>query len=87
MESNNKLASECFTIPIDLLIDVLRIVFRHNVKNEIVDFNDKENTVDLNLYLPQGSKLAERIRINIETFQQQYEDFLIGSFVTEMDDD
>lgn len=65
-----------FTVPSDVLMDVLYIIHRHKIRFQISRINREENTIMLDLY---HGEYAGQVIENIEYILSEYTTYLMGA--------
>ena len=74
----------------DILMDILRILFRNNIKHQITGIQEKENIVLMNVHFKQNEAISEEVKENIATILQDYSEYmkgLLGDTVLMLDED
>lgn len=72
MNTENKVLTRSFPIPLDMLLDVLKVVLKNELPNQIAGINVMENTVWLTVKFPAENPHSQRCRENIETLLSDY---------------
>ena len=79
-----------YKVPQDVLMDILRILFRNNIKHQITGIQEKENMVLMNVHFKQNEAISEEAKENIATILQNYSEYmkgLLGDTVLMLDED
>lgn len=71
--------TKSYTIPLDLLIDILKIVLNNNLNYNIEAVNDKESSLLLQVSFDQTQFNHPKAKENIEYFLNDYSHFFYGS--------
>jgi len=71
--------TKSYTIPLDLLIDILKIVLNNNLDYNIEAINDKESSLLMQISFDQTHINHPKAKENIECFLNDYGHFFYGS--------
>lgn len=71
--------TKSYTIPLDLLIDILKIVLNNNLDYNIEAINDKESSLLMQISFDQTHINHPKVKENIECFLNDYGHFFYGS--------
>ena len=72
MKTDQKIISRTYAIPLDMLMDILKVVLKNELPNHIEGINVKENVVRLNVKYPLGNPYGKETKDNIETLLADY---------------
>lgn len=72
MKTDQKVIARTYAIPMDMLMDILRIVFKNELPNHIEGINVKENIIRLNVKFPANHPFGKETKENIETLLADY---------------
>ena len=77
-----------YKVPQDLLMDILRILFRNNIKHQITGIQERENIILLQVHFKsdKNNEAKENIAAILEDYSE-YMKGLLGDTVLVMDDD
>lgn len=82
MRPDQKIISRTYPIPLDMLMDILKIVLKNELPNHIEGINVKENVLRLNVKYPPNNPYSRETKENIETLLADY-----GYFINAAPDD
>ena len=88
METNTTIKR--YKVPQDVLMDILRILFRNNIKHQITGIQERENIVLLSVHLKQDDIKSEHAKENIAAILEDYSEYmkgLLGDTVLVLDDE
>lgn len=87
METKRKIPFTSYHIPMDVLMDILRIALQADLDHRIEGINDKQNTIIMRLYFPQHTQFSRQVKENIESILAEYGYYMNGSPNRNWDDD
>lgn len=79
MKTDQKIISRTYAIPLDMLMDILKIVLKNELPNHIEGINVKENVLRLNVKYPPDNLYSKETKENIETLLADYGYFTNGA--------
>ena len=88
MENNTNIKR--YKVPQDILMDILRILFKNNIKHQITGIQERENIILLNVHLKQNNIKSEEAQENISSILEDYSQYmkgLLGDTMLVLDDD
>lgn len=74
----NKLIVKRYKVPEDLLMDILRIVFKNNIKHKITGIQERQNIVLLNVNFDLNSIKNREAKENMEGILTDYSEYMKG---------
>lgn len=77
-EMENKLIIKRYKIPEDLLMDILRILFKNNIKHKITGIQERQNIVLLNVNFDLNTIKNREAKENIEGILTDYSEYMKG---------
>jgi hypothetical protein len=77
-EMENKLIIKRYKIPEDLLMDILRILFKNNIKHTIAGIQERQNIVLLNVNFDLNTIKNREAKENIEGILSDYSEYMKG---------
>ena len=77
-EMENKLIIKRYKIPEDLLMDILRILFKNNIKHKIAGIQERQNIVLLNVNFDLNSIKNREAKENMEGILTDYSEYMKG---------
>lgn len=72
MNTDRKNNVRSFPVPLELMMDVLKIILTNDLPNQIIGLNIMGNAVWLKVQFPAGHPYSEDARKNIETLLSDY---------------
>ena len=79
METNDTLIKSSHTIPLDILLDVFRILLKNNIGHRAEAVNEKESSLLIQISLENNNTVHQKAMQNIEVLLSDYGYFLKGS--------
>lgn len=77
-EMENKPIVKHYKIPEDLLMDILRILFKNNIKHKITGIQEQQNSVLLNVNFDLNSNKNREAKENMEGILTDYTEYMKG---------
>ncbi len=77
-EMENKFIVQRYKIPEDLLMDILRILFKNNIKHKITGIQERQNIVLLNVNFDMNSNKNREAKENMEGILTDYSEYMKG---------
>ncbi|MCW3072015.1 MAG: hypothetical protein JWQ09_6056 [Segetibacter sp.] len=77
-EMENKLIDKRYKVPEDLLMDILRILFKNNIKHKITGIQKQQNSVLLNVNFDLISIRNKEAKENMEGILTDYSVYMKG---------
>ena len=74
----NKLNATEYNIPLELFADVLRILLKNKIPNQVTGIKSRSNIVLLKVNFIRGDKLHAKAQENIESMLGDFHDYLDG---------
>jgi hypothetical protein len=89
METQQKQTGRLFIVPMDVLMDILRIILKNGLRHHIEGINAKENTILIRVFPNVNSLYDKEAMRNIAEILTDYGYYLTGnsSFSPEDEDD
>jgi hypothetical protein len=75
MKTDKNIAEETIKIPMDMMMDILAIVVKEELKHEIVNIIPNRNMVILELTYERSNQRAEKAIKNIQTLLADYQHY------------
>jgi hypothetical protein len=79
MKPAMNIPSKTYSVPLDILMDVLRILFENNVPNRVKGISVKDNLIWLDVKLPPDHPYRKDILTNIDGLLGDYQFYLNGT--------
>lgn len=79
MKTAMNVPSKTYSVPLDILMDVLRILFENNVPNRIKGISVKDNLLWLDVKLSPDHPYRKDIMANIDALLGDYQFYLNGT--------
>lgn len=79
MDTKHKIPFTSYHIPMDVLMDILRIALQAELDHRIEGINDKQNTIIMRLYFPQHKLFSKHAKENIESILAEYGYYMNGA--------
>ena len=77
-EMENKLIDKRYKVPEDLLMDILRILFKNNIKHKITGVQERQNIVLINVNFDLNSIKNREAKENMEGILTDYSEYMKG---------
>ncbi|MBL7913397.1 MAG: hypothetical protein JNJ41_20205 [Bacteroidia bacterium] len=74
----NKLIVKLYKVPEDLLMDILRILFKNNIKHKIIGIQERQNIILLNVNFDLASIKNREAKENMEGILTDYSEYMKG---------
>jgi hypothetical protein len=89
MESQQKQTGRLFIVPMDVMMDILRIILKNGLRHHIEGINEKENTILIRVFPNVNSLYGKEAVRNIAEILTDYGYYLTGnsSFSPQDEDD
>lgn len=78
METRQKQTGRLFIVPMDVLIDILRIILKNGLRHYIEGINQKENTILIRIFPNPNSPHSNNAIQNIAEIITDYGYYLTG---------
>lgn len=72
MKTDQKVIARTYAIPMEMLMGILKIVFKNELPNHIEGINVKENIIRLNVKYPADHPFGKETKENIEMLLADY---------------
>ncbi len=69
---------ENLKVPLDVLLDILAIVVRENIKHEVTQVIESRSAVLLSVFLSEGSLKQQRAFQNMQNILEEYKEYRWG---------
>ena len=80
METKQKHLIKSYTVPMDLLMDILKIIFKDGLKHYIEGINETDGSLILRIYFQPNSSNDKGAKNNIEEILSDYGYYLNSAF-------
>lgn len=77
-EMENKLIDKRYKVPEDIFMDILRILFKNNIKHKLTGIQERQNIVLLNVNFDLNSIKNREAKENIESILVDYSEYMKG---------
>lgn len=75
MKTDKNIAEETIKIPMDMMMDILIIVVKEELKHEIVNVIPNRNTVIIEIVYDRSNQRAEKAINNIQSLLAEYQQY------------
>ena len=78
MDNNGKTQQHSYTIPMDMYMDILRILLPNKIRNYVETLNERENSIILRIETVPGNFRHKQAIENLEEILNEYGYYLKG---------
>ena len=82
METKQKYLIKSYTVPLDVLMDILKIIFKDGLGHSIEGINENEASIILRIYFQPDSNNDKGAKNNIEEILSEYGYYMNSAFNT-----
>jgi hypothetical protein len=75
MKDNNEIAEETFKIPLDILIDIIAIIVKEELKHEVIKVVQSRSLIVVAVSYNKNSLKVQKVMQNIQSLISDYEHF------------
>lgn len=79
MKTQMDSSTKTYSVPLDMLMNILHILFENGIPNRIKGINVKDSVIWLNVKFPVNHPYRKEIRSNIESLLSDYHYYLNGT--------
>jgi hypothetical protein len=67
-----------YKVPLELFADILRILLKNKISNQVVGIKERTNVILLKIHYGQDNKLHNKAKENIESLLNDFSEYLGG---------